>query len=372
VRIESTRIGKPGILLTLVVFLLSFVTLIIISSSDSINPVLETYAEVFEAHFDSDNEPLADDDYGGYAAINKTVVDMPDSPPVPEIIFRPDAAFEVNDDTAVMRQYIDHMSPENQLLYLTMKFKRPQNISMPEETFEFDQLFYVQVTGGMDTFENWKATRDAEFDKTVVADIKIRKVIFAKGATHSNDIMLLALKSIGYTNFMVDLMLLDARKNLKMASTAGHEGEVAFDDFLVVTTDYTFINDKFTIFEMHWKTTFIVITLVAMFMPRLNRGEACSKSEKFALFSLVFEGFFYKLLTTRKLKDWSHQQKWIGALLVALILFNDPFFRLEVYMTGPIRTVLGIIGIMFKQGFLTLMMVSNHGDQMQECYDGGS
>lgn len=106
---------------------------------------------------------------------------------------------------------------------------------------------------------------------------------------------------------------------------------------------------------MRTKLMFILITLAVMFMPNLN-SRGCIKSEKFDLFSFVFEGFIYKLLTTRKFKDWSHQQKWIGALLVGLVLFNDPTFRIQTYLWGMPRNILGILAIVFKQGFLSLMM----------------
>jgi hypothetical protein len=71
---------------------------------------------------------------------------------------------------------------------------------------------------------------------------------------------------------------------------------------------------------MKWKYFFVIVTLIVMFFPKLNRGGTCSKSRVFTSFSLVFEGYFTKLCGTNT-NVWSFQQKWIAVLLVLLLLF---------------------------------------------------
>lgn len=76
----------------------------------------------------------------------------------------------------------------------------------------------------------------------------------------------------------------------------------------------TAVNPEFTRFEIGWKYTWFLMTLLVMFTPN---------------------GVGYLSLLRRRHKDTgeerSYQQKWTAVLLWALLWFDDPFVALTVY-----------------------------------------
>lgn len=66
---------------------------------------------------------------------------------------------------------------------------------------------------------------------------------------------------------------------------------------------------QYTKFEMIWKDIFLVVTL-------------------FILFTKDY-GYVWKLQTVPA-RQWSSHQIWVLLLLCGLVMFNDPFFSLQV------------------------------------------
>ena len=66
---------------------------------------------------------------------------------------------------------------------------------------------------------------------------------------------------------------------------------------------------QYTKFEMIWKDIFLVVTLFILFTKD--------------------HGYVWKLQTVPA-RQWSSHQIWVLVLLCGLVMFNDPFFSLQV------------------------------------------
>eukprot|EP00953_Heterococcus_sp_UTEX-ZZ885_P006368 3894-Heterococcus_DN1.PRE.1 len=93
-----------------------------------------------------------------------------------------------------------------------------------------------------------------------------------------------------------------------------------------VQTRVWYINSSYTHFEMGWKYFFLISTLLVALVPRY--------------------GYFSGLRSIGK-RDWTYQQKWILALLILLVVFNDPFFAITVYSGKP-AVNLGLSACLFS------------------------
>ena len=99
-----------------------------------------------------------------------------------------------------------------------------------------------------------------------------------------------------------------------------------------------FVNKSFTSWQMAWKIVFNICTLLMMFAPSTRKGGG---------------GYFYHLRQV-PLKNWTDLQCWLGALLVMLVIFNDPLFIIEVFSKEGVY--LAALYIVFLGAFLATMM----------------
>lgn len=66
------------------------------------------------------------------------------------------------------------------------------------------------------------------------------------------------------------------------------------------------------------------------------------------------EGFLIRLLTIPH-RLWSFEQRWITALLIALLFFNDPFFAAQLYSPHP--DSIAILYIFFTSTFVGMILI---------------
>ncbi len=176
-----------------------------------------------------------------------------------------------------------------------------------------------------------------------------REVTFSKGEKYCDPLTIFNLHSLSYKNYKVIVSFASPGKLFDVA-------DVDPDHSMYTEFDMTIVNSHYTTFEIRWKYAFIIITLLVMFFPKLNRGGVCSKSRTYTSIGLVFEGYFTKLLTI-PFRSWSYQQKWISVLLVMLLFFNDPLVYFEIYNTRVGGEMLGGIYIGLLATFLTTLML---------------
>ncbi|GMH71188.1 hypothetical protein TrRE_jg11118 [Triparma retinervis] len=251
-------------------------------------------------------------------------------------------------ETSVWNGNLIHLNPENQFLWLTCTLTRPDSID-PKLGFEYEQQLTLDVLGTDEEIQH--AAFPTNFEVYLASKNVTRLVKFPPGAEKSDPITIFNMHSVQYENYKVKAEFLSPGHLL---DEAGHASEV--DHQLTAQFDLTYVNKEYTGFEMSWKYTFLVITVLAMWSPRLNRGGLLSRSRTFTSCSLVFEGFFTKLCGTSS-KIWSYQQKWISVLLVMLFFFNDPLIYFEVYNTKVGGEVLGGIYIGLMALFITTLML---------------
>jgi len=116
------------------------------------------------------------------------------------------------------------------------------------------------------------------------------------------------------------------------------------DPQMMAKADMVFVNPDFTWWVMGWKVVFLICTLVVMFCP-------------ITLFDGAFAGYFVQQRHL-KLNDWSNIQCWIGALLVVLLFFNDPFFALQFGdgISSGVKQFLVMESIVLVALFVSLML----------------
>ncbi|GMI44155.1 hypothetical protein TrCOL_g5484 [Triparma columacea] len=255
-------------------------------------------------------------------------------------------------ETSVWNGNLINLHRENQLLWLTCTLTRPPSIET-SLGFEYEQQITLDVLGTDEEI----STRGGSANFPTIFKVYLggknvtRLVKFPAGAEKSNPITIFNMHSVQFENYKVKAEFYSPGHLL---DEAGHASEV--DHQLTAQFDLTYVNKEYTGFEMSWKYAFVVITVLAMWSPRLNRGGLLSRSRIFTSCSLVFEGFFTKLCGTST-KIWSYQQKWVSVLLVLLFFFNDPLIYFEIYNTKVGGEVLGGIYIGFMALFVTTLML---------------
>jgi len=313
VRIESSKFGKRGVLCTALMFFLTF----------AFTCVLGKFGPpVFKSH-----------DGTSKLRINRA-------------------------STNTMSTWVGNLVnlvPENQLLWVTCNFERPDSINA-SYAFDYTQEMYVTVLGSHEetsdflAIKNFDETLNNGADLVVAKQLASRKVDFKANEMYSRDITIFNLHTMPYKNFKVKVEFKNAG-DIDKYGHANHE-----DHQMNVMFTMRYVNRDYTSFEFSWKYTFCVVTLVVMFFPSLNRGGLLSRSKTFTSLSLIFEGFTVRLWST-KWKMWSYQQKWIMVLLVQLFFFNDPLIYFEVYNTRIGGEVLGGIYIGFMATFICTLML---------------
>ncbi|CAM9852793.1 unnamed protein product, partial [Discosporangium mesarthrocarpum] len=115
-------------------------------------------------------------------------------------------------------------------------------------------------------------------------------------------------------------------KDPKIISQVEH---VNSESIFQVETLLVYINPSFTRFQVWWKYTFVFFTLLFMLWPG-DRGGACCEAWSWLCPWLVWKGFLPAARKARQnhsgwgWRSLNFHQKWTMALLVGLLLFNDP------------------------------------------------
>jgi len=112
--------------------------------------------------------------------------------------------------------------------------------------------------------------------------------------------------------------------------------------FESITFTSTLMNSKFTLFELWFRSVFILITIILLIV-----------------FTIKLKPFSFR--------DWSLEQKWTGVLLVALLLFNNPVFPIEILTRGWFPQFLDIIfTVTFIFVVLLFILVIIDGVKLEE------
>lgn len=108
-----------------------------------------------------------------------------------------------------------NLVPENQLLWVTCNFERPDSINA-SYAFDYNQEMYVTVLGSHMETDEFLATRDFDealedgADLIVARKLATRKVDFKVNAVESGDITIFNLHTMPYKNFKVKVEFVDA------------------------------------------------------------------------------------------------------------------------------------------------------------------
>ncbi|GMH77178.1 hypothetical protein TL16_g07319 [Triparma laevis f. inornata] len=200
-----------------------------------------------------------------------------------------------------------NLVPENQLLWVTCNFERPDSINA-SYSFDYNQEMYVTVLGSHMETDEFLATRDFDealedgADLIVARKLATRKVDFKANAVESGDITIFNLHTMPYKNFKVKVEFVDAG-DIDKYGHANHEDH------------------------------------------QMNVSLYCTVL-----------GFTVRLWGT-KWKMWSYQQKWIMVLLIQLFFFNDPLIYFEVYNSKIGGEILGGVYIGMMAIFICTLML---------------
>jgi hypothetical protein len=127
---------------------------------------------------------------------------------------------------------------------------------------------------------------------------------------------------------------------VKFLHPGEHDG-LGVDTQTVFYTKFTmtFVNKMFTQWQIVWKIVFQVCTLIMMFCPATGPKSG--------------GGYFWHLRKV-PITNWTSLQIWLGAMLVMLFFFNDPFFPIEVFSESGVA--LAALYIIFLAIYMGVMM----------------
>ncbi|KNC46263.1 transmembrane protein 181 [Thecamonas trahens ATCC 50062] len=128
------------------------------------------------------------------------------------------------------------------------------------------------------------------FNAIVVDKIESRKIKCSQGNIHCDEVALLHEPFVHYPIYRVDVRFLNA------------EEEDWIQDAVFI---WRVFNHSFTLFELWFRFTFLVLTFVMLV-------------------------WFSHRLRAYKSSEWSIEQKWMTALLFSLLAYNNPLFPLTI------------------------------------------
>ncbi|GMH93113.1 hypothetical protein TrST_g13724 [Triparma strigata] len=228
---------------------------------------------------------------------------------------------------------IIHMIPEMQLIYMKVQVQRPSGTA----ALSAGVLTTTSVIG---CDREHCSPGGLNFDGEQVRDESdSTSVEWDAEETWSKNFSLFTTDPdpITYNQYNVSVVLTDT------SGKAAYYSEGS-DPKLAAKADMVFVNPDFTWWVMGWKMVFLVGTVIVMFSPITK-------------FNGAFAGFFVQQRNV-KLKDWSLIQTWIGALLVVLLFFNDPFFPLQFGdgVSPGVKQFLVMQSIVFVALFVSMML----------------
>ena len=234
---------------------------------------------------------------------------------------------------------VENISPDMQLMWMTLKYKRPATLKK-DDGLVFSQTLGVEVYGSFTSFDDVKTRSKKNIKDFVIANNTItRNPGWGPNRPFTDSQTLYNLLVLKYPYYKVN---------------------VQFND--VPTTPYQFsaviemlhVNSQYTKFEVGWKYTLLVITILVMIFPRIppppQAGPKCG------VVVFVLEGWYTKLCSYKSAM-WTNQQKWISVLLPALFLFNDPLVGAYADATGKANLeFLAFLSVIFSQTFISLLL----------------
>ena len=122
-----------------------------------------------------------------------------------------------------------------------------------------------------------------------------------KGNLQCSEFYLFGKPSVDYSEYRVGIEFYSIDDELQ--TPAG-------SDIITVQVTMHTVNSEYTKFELGWKCFFGLTTLLVLFLPH--------------------EGYLIRLCFLLPQRLWSFEQRWVLALIIALIFFNDPFFAAQV------------------------------------------
>ena len=193
----------------------------------------------------------------------------------------------------------------NRLLWVNFKLFRQDTAFLSESiTTTLD----VIATGTL---------RSADNSIHLINDVtNTRHVTFPAGSVNSQHIFLYDLDTIAYSTYNTTFSFMKPTGLVEPLTASVH---------------VHYVNAAYTSFEMGFKYTFFVITLLILFAPN---------------------GYISQL-NNIPVKNWSKEQYWILVLLEVLLLFNDPFIAGEVFSDSA--KGLRLLYILFQITFISLL-----------------
>jgi Wnt-binding factor required for Wnt secretion len=188
-----------------------------------------------------------------------------------------------------------------------------------------NQVFFVESRLQRPTFEEFNTTEDISAhlemqlsvtgdDGRMLVDSKpITRHILCKAGANFCRWYYVATQDLISTSSYIITVVMKSPDFWEIGHSGGNLRTTAAASFTVRTRVW-YINSSYTHFEMGWKYFFLITTLLVALAPRY--------------------GYFSGLRSIGK-RDWTYQQKWILALLILLVVFNDPFFAITVYSGKP-------------------------------------
>lgn len=214
--------------------------------------------------------------------------------------------------TAVWKGTLVHMNVLHQVLYLEATIERTELSPGSEDVgLEYQQEVVVSAMG-----------LDNDNTPHVILNHKkhIRTVTCPAGRSKCDPIVVFAQNFIHYTKYELEVQFIHPDQAFQSQGVVGT---------LLIEFDLHRVNSNFTIFEMAVKYCFLAVTVVLAAV------------------------YFFKL-TKVPFRLWSYEQKWIGAVLVGLMFFDNPLVAMEVYNPSLIWTGTSVVGMVT---FLALLLL---------------
>ena len=260
-------------------------------------------------------------------------------------------------DVATWKGHINNMSKSKQMMWFQIKIGRPDSVP-DDSSLTYTQNLAVRVSGSSVSFDepNRSYMKAVDYVICKTRDV-VRRVTFKRKDPYSDWQTVYTLHILKHRYYDVEIDFW----NTEEVSFRGPSGAVIDPannstlSGMKVYVSMTYIDPRYTSFEVGWKYTLVVITILVMLNPRMKNLPKMNRCGK--AFAFIFEGWFPKLCGF-KLSMWSYQQRWISLLLPSLFLFNDPLIAAYINATDTSNAeFLGGLAIVFQQTFVALLLI---------------
>lgn len=176
---------------------------------------------------------------------------------------------------------IQHLDKLNQelLLFASLTNKDTDRIGVEKEV-----TFHVQISGRDSVESEWESVLEGQLSQ--------RKVVCKEGKQLCNNLTIAHEPFIRHSFY---------RFNVSIVESGDFLGDVFFTFF--------FVNHTYTLFELWFRFTFLILSFLVVIV-----------------YSHRLRNFTWS--------DWTLEQKWVAALLFALMAYNNPFYPLEILVNN--------------------------------------